>query len=226
MATDLPDPVVPATSRCGMRARSTMTGSPPIVLPSAMASLCLVVSKSALASSSRRKTVSRRWLGNSMPMALRPWTTATRAETADIERAMSSASPMTREDLIPGAGSSSYMVTTGPGRTLMISPLTPKSSSTPSSSRAFCDERVLRDARCRLLLGLRQQQNGGQFVDLATERSRSEGCASFLARSPGFTGAGGGPTIPRGASAGSGAPDSAFGALAPFRAAARAARGA
>jgi hypothetical protein len=57
--------------------------------------------------SSRRNTVSRRWFGNSIPMALRPCTTATRAETADIERAMSSARPITREDFTPGAGSSS-----------------------------------------------------------------------------------------------------------------------
>src|SRR5271155_6126048 len=68
-------------------------------------------------------------------MALRPWTTATRAETADIDRAMSSASPITRDDLIPGAGSSSYSVTTGPGWALTISPRTPKSPSTPSSAR-------------------------------------------------------------------------------------------
>ena len=54
-----------------------------------------------------------------------------------IERAMSSASPITRDDLMPGAGSSSYSVTTGPGRALMISPLTPKSSSTLSSDSAF-----------------------------------------------------------------------------------------
>ena len=58
-------------------------------------------------SSSRRNTVSRVWFGSSMPIALRPCTTATRAEIADIERAMSSASPMTRDDLMPGAGSSS-----------------------------------------------------------------------------------------------------------------------
>ena len=50
-----------------------------------------------------------------MPMALRPGTTATRADSALIERAMSSARPMTREDLMPGAGSSSYSVTTGAG---------------------------------------------------------------------------------------------------------------
>ena len=40
--------------RCGMRARSTITGSPPIVLPSAMASRCFDFSKSSQASSSRR----------------------------------------------------------------------------------------------------------------------------------------------------------------------------
>ena len=35
IATDLPEPVVPAISRCGMRARSTTTGSPLMSLPSA-----------------------------------------------------------------------------------------------------------------------------------------------------------------------------------------------
>ena len=42
MATDLPDPVVPAISRCGMRARSTMTGSPPMVLPRQSGSFAVV----------------------------------------------------------------------------------------------------------------------------------------------------------------------------------------
>ncbi len=51
MATDLPEPVVPATSRCGMRARSTITGSPPMVLPSAMASFWPLSEKSLVASS-------------------------------------------------------------------------------------------------------------------------------------------------------------------------------
>ena len=31
--TDLPDPVVPATSKCGIGARSAMTGSPAMFLP-------------------------------------------------------------------------------------------------------------------------------------------------------------------------------------------------
>ena len=41
----------------------------------------------------------------------------TRADIALMLRAMSSARPMTRLALTPGAGSSSYMVTTGPVRT-------------------------------------------------------------------------------------------------------------
>ena len=72
IATDLPDPVVPATSRWGMRARSATTGLPPISLPSARARLASVFSKLALASSSRNSTVSRSPLGSSMPMTLRP----------------------------------------------------------------------------------------------------------------------------------------------------------
>ena len=40
-------------------------------------------------------------------MTLRPGMTATRAEIALIERAMSSARPMMRDALMPGAGSSS-----------------------------------------------------------------------------------------------------------------------
>src|SRR5215211_4608572 len=120
MATDLPEPVVPAISICGVRARSMMMDSPPMFLPRQSGSLA--TDSSFTASSSRKYTFSRFGLGNSMPIALRPETTATRAESALIERAMSSASPITRDDLMPGAGSSSYSVTTGPGRALMTWP--------------------------------------------------------------------------------------------------------
>ena len=82
-----------------------MIASPPMFLPRHSASFCLVSVKTGEVRSSRRYTVSRLRFGNSMPMALRPCTTATRAEIADIERAMSSASEMTRLDLVPGAGS-------------------------------------------------------------------------------------------------------------------------
>lgn len=38
MPTDLPEPVVPATSKCGILARSATTGLPAMSLPSAMVS--------------------------------------------------------------------------------------------------------------------------------------------------------------------------------------------
>ena len=58
-------------------------------------------------------------------------------------RAISSARLETRLALVPGAGSSSYMVTTGPCRTALTTPLTEKSSSTDSSRRAFFSSAAL-----------------------------------------------------------------------------------
>ncbi len=108
-----------------MRVKSTITGPPPMSLPSASGRLILLSPKSRDDRISRSTTFSRFSFGSSMPITLRPGTVETRADSADIDRAISSASPITRDALRPGAGSNSYMVTTGPGRTLTISPLTP-----------------------------------------------------------------------------------------------------
>ena len=54
-----------------------------------------------------------------------PGTVETRADSADIDRAMSSARTNHPAGLQAGCGSSSYIVTTGPGRTDTISPRTP-----------------------------------------------------------------------------------------------------
>ena len=54
MATDLPEPVVPAINRCGMRARSTMTESPPMFLPRQSGSLATDSPASFAINSSRR----------------------------------------------------------------------------------------------------------------------------------------------------------------------------
>src|SRR5665213_1872851 len=102
-----------------------------------------------------------------MPMALRPGTTATRAESALIERAMSSARPMTREDLMPGAGSSSYNVTTGPGCALTISPRTPKSPSTPSSARELASS-------SDRLSGWRSEALGAVSTEIGGSSNRSD----------------------------------------------------
>ena len=54
IATDLPEPVVPAISMCGVRARSMMTGSPPMVLPRQSGSLATDSMASFAVRSSRR----------------------------------------------------------------------------------------------------------------------------------------------------------------------------
>src|SRR3546814_1093017 len=53
-ATDLPEPVVPATSRCGMRDRSATVGRPAMSLPSASVSALDALSYSFERSSSLR----------------------------------------------------------------------------------------------------------------------------------------------------------------------------
>ena len=105
--TDFPEPVVPAISKCGIGARSATTGRPAMSFPRMMGRVPLLPWKLSEEISSDKDTISRLRLGSSMPMTLRPGMTATRAETALIERAMSSARPITRLALMPGAGSSS-----------------------------------------------------------------------------------------------------------------------
>ena len=133
IATDLPDPVVPATSKCGIFAKSVKVGFPPISFPKASVNGFSDFLNSSVASNSFKYTSARFSLGISMPMTLSPGTTAMRTESALIDRAMSSARLITRVVLIPGAGSSSNKVTTGPGRTLTILPLMPYSSNTVSN---------------------------------------------------------------------------------------------
>ncbi|MNV50121.1 hypothetical protein D3C71_1421110 [compost metagenome] len=117
-----------------------------------------------------------------MPMTLRPGTTATRAESADMERAISSERPMTREDLTPGAGSNSYSVTTGPGRTSMISPLMPKSSSTLSRSPALCSSASgVMVVVCWTRASCRRSMEGYSYSPSAkTGASRNIGCEAWM----------------------------------------------
>ena len=125
IATDFPEPVVPAISKWGILARLATIGSPPISLPRAKGSFILASPKSRADRISLKAHISRCSLGNSIPITDLPGTVLTRAESADIDRAISSDNPITRLAFKPGAGSSSYMVTTGPGRTLTTSPFTP-----------------------------------------------------------------------------------------------------
>ena len=94
--------------------------------------------------SSLSTTDSRLAVGNSIPMTLRHGGRDACRQSRHV-RAMSSASWITRLALIPDAGSNSYMVTSGPGRTSTRSPRTWKSSSTLQSRRALRSSR--RDRR-------------------------------------------------------------------------------
>ena len=82
-------------------------------------------------------------------------------------RAMSSASWITRLALMPLAGSSSYIVTTGPGRTSTMSPRTWKSSSTDSSTRALRSSAALSTGVRPLSDDRRQQAQIRQHIIVA-----------------------------------------------------------
>jgi len=136
--TLLPEPVVPAMSRWGIRVRSAMTGIPVMSSPSAMGSRCFAWAKASLSTASRRVTASRSALGISIPMAALPGMGATmRTLWAFRARARSSARLAILLILTPGAGSSSYIVMTGPGLTSATLPSTPKSASFLSRSLAL-----------------------------------------------------------------------------------------
>ena len=69
MQLDLPAPVAPAISRCGVVARSRNTASPAMSLPIATSSGPVAAAASGARSRSPRATSWRVWLGTSTPIA-------------------------------------------------------------------------------------------------------------------------------------------------------------
>ena len=89
-ATDLPEPVVPATSKCGILARSATEATPLISLPNARVNGDLESANAFELMISLKRTISRCSLGISKPMVVLPGITSTiRTLTADKERARS-----------------------------------------------------------------------------------------------------------------------------------------
>ena len=116
IATDLPEPVVPAISACGIFAKSATTGSPAISLPSDKVSGDLELSYFSERSISLKNTISRCSLGISIPIVGRPGiTSTTRTERTDNARAKSVDKFVTLLAFVPGARFNSYNATTGPG---------------------------------------------------------------------------------------------------------------
>ena len=103
--TDFPEPVVPATSRCGIFARSATIGWPEISCPRASVNGDFDSSKTVDESTSLKLTISLSSLGISMPTTDLPGiTSTTRTLITDKERARSLAKLEMRDTLMPGAG--------------------------------------------------------------------------------------------------------------------------
>ncbi|MNN83000.1 hypothetical protein D3C81_2000000 [compost metagenome] len=103
--TDLPEPVVPATSKCGIFARSVMTGLPPMSWPRARVTGDLKLSYSGVDNTSEKRTICRSSLGISIPTVVLPGiTSTTRTLVTARERARSLARLAMRLTLTPAAG--------------------------------------------------------------------------------------------------------------------------
>ena len=103
--TDLPEPVVPATSICGIFARLPTIILPSISLPTANVSLPFAPLYSLLSISSLKATVSLWSLGTSIPTAALPGTGASILTLVAARlRAISSDKPRIFETLTPAAG--------------------------------------------------------------------------------------------------------------------------
>ena len=112
----MPAPVAPATSRCGILVRSAIKGRPAMSLPRIMVRGPQPLRKSSDEASSLKLTISRSSLGISIPTVSDPGIGAwMRTAMALRARARSSLRLAMRLTRIPGAGRTSYMVTTGPG---------------------------------------------------------------------------------------------------------------
>ena len=137
--TDLPEPVVPAISICGIFAISATTTRPAISLPAGKASLDLCSLSSLDISNSFRYTVSLLSLGISIPTAALPGIGASiRISAAAILSLISSAKPVILLTFVPISGCNSYLVTEGPLLTLVTSTFTPKLVKTSLSLLAVC----------------------------------------------------------------------------------------
>ena len=120
--TDLPEPVVPATNRCGMDVRSATSGKPAILLPRVMGSFDSFFLKFSEDIISDNITLSLLGFGISIPTVFLPGIAETLADKELVFLAMSSDKFTILETLIPGAGSNSYRDTTGPLFTFFILP--------------------------------------------------------------------------------------------------------
>ncbi|MBA7641621.1 hypothetical protein ES703_49306 [subsurface metagenome] len=136
--TLLPEPVVPAISKCGIEARSETSASPEEALPknSGISILCGLPPASSIIFFIR--TFSFSLFGTSMPIVCLPGKGATtRTAPTPSARAISFASALIWLTLTPAASSSSNIVTTGPVSAATTRALILNSDSRVSKAVAF-----------------------------------------------------------------------------------------
>ena len=137
--TDLPEPVVPATSKWGIFARSTTTGFPEISCPKASVRFEGELLKAWEDKISVSLTIFLFVFGISIPTYDLPSITSTTLTLlTDNDLAISWAIPVILLALVPGAGWISNLVTTGPGRTDSTLASIPNSWSFVSRRSAIC----------------------------------------------------------------------------------------
>ena len=123
--TDLPEPVVPATSRWGILARSAVTGSPRTSTPRQSGSAALNSLHARLSAKLAKSTVSGVSAGISSHTELLPGTGSTLTEETFSSRAISSSADASFLILVPAAGSNSVSCSSGPRRSPTTRPLMP-----------------------------------------------------------------------------------------------------
>ena len=116
IATDLPEPVVPATKAWGILPKSATIGAPAMSLPIAKVSKDFALTNTGDTSNSRNVTISRSRFGISKPTTVFPGIISTiRTLVTDKALAKSLDKVQIRLTLTPAAGCNSKRVITGPG---------------------------------------------------------------------------------------------------------------
>ncbi|MPN06210.1 hypothetical protein SDC9_153466 [bioreactor metagenome] len=159
--TDLPLPVEPAISRCGILVRSATCTLPAMSLPSGMTMGLLLVLNSAALKMLYISTALACLLGTSMPTAALPGIGASmRTPAAARFSAISSARPVMRLIFTPAAGCNSYRVTAGPRLISINLVCTPKLASVLTSSSALWRNSVSSPPVCVTLLRSNRDSGG------------------------------------------------------------------
>ena len=138
MHTDLPMPVAPAISKCGIFLISIIMGSPATLRPRHVVMRLLLFLNSSVEMSERRYTVSGCLLGTSIPTAALPGIGASmRTPPVARLRAISSTRFAIERTRMPASGKSSYRVIVGPRDTPTMRVFTLKLARTFTSFAAL-----------------------------------------------------------------------------------------